>query len=316
MKKIVTILIVLGYINILCINSQEKTATIKIDSSVFYFGSPVGVTLEITKNKFDILDYSSIYHISDNFDILKEEKTDSLNYDKDKIKITKKFSLAIYDTGIINIPPLPIIYQNKNSYDTVFTNSLTVYLKPIPIDTTGTIRDIKEIYKVPLTFKEIFSYLLIILLVAGIIILILYFIRKNKKNTFNGKKPEFTEPPDIIALRELDNLKNSKLWQKNEIKLYYTILTDIIRKYIEQRFEINAMEMITDDIIKNIANMIKDEDLKILKDLLYDADMVKFANYKPEPTDNIKHLENAYSFVIHTKPVNLLEESKNTSKNE
>lgn len=299
--------------------SQDRIANLNIDSSVFHFGSPVELSIEITKKNNDNIDLSSIYQISENIEILKEKKVDSLKIDDERIKITRKYLFTVYDTGIIKIPSLPIIFKNNETSDTIYTNPFTVYVKSIPIDSTLTIRDIKEIYKMPLTLKEILIYALILFLIIGIIILFIYLFKRKEENIKETlKSPEYLDPPHVIAFRELDNLKNYKLWQRNEIKLYYTILSDIIRKYIERRFEINAMEMISEEIIQKISGLVNSEDLKILRDLLYDADMVKFANYLPEPTENIKHLDNAYIFINHTKQTNdvTIESNKNKFENE
>jgi len=316
--KLILILVVI-YFNIFNIYSQRREAKANIDSSVFYFGSPVLLSIELTKNKNETLSFSNLYQ-SEVIEILKEEKSDSSIIDKERLKIIKKFIVTVYDTGINIIPPIPIIYQHNNSLDTVYTNLLTVYVKPIPIDTTGTIRDIKEIYKMPITLKEILFYIILVLIIATLIFIVIYILKKNKTKSLIINKPEKLEPPHYIALRELDNLKNSKLWQRNEIKLYYSLLSDILRKYIKYRFDINAMEMITDEILKEISQIsnVDTESYNILKDILYDADMVKFANYVPEPTENIKHLDNAYKFIYKTKEeINLKNSnSENNPKNE
>lgn len=316
MKKLLILLTL--FIIITKSYSQDRVANLNIDSSVFHFGSPIELSIEITKKIKDNIDLSSLYQISENIEILKEKKVDSLKIDNERIKITRKYLFTVYDTGIIKIPPLPIIFKNAEKSDTIYTNPFTVYVKSIPIDSTNTIRDIREIYKMPLTLKEIIIYILVLCLIAGSIFIITYLIKLRKKNNKKLNSFEFSEPAHIIALRELDNLKNYKLWQRNEVKLHYSILSSIIRKYIERRFEINAMEMISEEIIQKISGLINSEDLKILRDLLYDADMVKFANYIPEPTENLKHLDNAYIFVNHTKKTNELttESVKNKFENE
>ena len=56
-------------------------------------------------------------------------------------------------------------------------------------------------------------------------------------------------PAHVTALEKLEKLKEEKLWQQGKLKLYYSELSDITRQYIEQRFYINAMEQVTDEIM-------------------------------------------------------------------
>jgi hypothetical protein len=167
------------------------------------------------------------------------------------------------------------------------------------------IRDIKQPIAVPVSFSEIYPFILAGLGLAGIGLVIFYLLRKRKRKepVFSISKP--AEPPHVIALRELDQLRDEKLWQRNEYKQYYTRLTEIIRNYIERRFEIPAMEQTSYDILLSWKKKgYDDPDLyKILKQLLGLADLVKFAKEKPLPTDNEVNLDNAYVFVRNTKPV-------------
>jgi hypothetical protein len=69
------------------------------------------------------------------------------------------------------------------------------------IDTTRGLTDIKMPYAAPLTLKEVTPYILGVILIGAIIFLVLYSIKRKKKN-----KPFFSlpskpkEPPHVIAL--------------------------------------------------------------------------------------------------------------------
>jgi hypothetical protein len=113
------------------------------------------------------------------------------------------------------------------------------------------------------------------------------------------------EPAHVIALRNLDLLKEAKLWQQGQVKQYYTNLTDIIRIYIEQRFEVPAMEQTSDEILASLRKIaIEDEScFAALKEILLLADLVKFAKALPLPNENESNILNAYLFVNHTKEI-------------
>ena len=142
---------------------------------------------------------------------------------------------------------------------------------------------------------------LAITLVAAVSSVAVYaYIQKKKKGYYF--KPVVIEPPHVIALHALDHVKVEKLWQQGKEKEYFTEVTDILRKYIENRFGVNAFEMTSDEILNIVNNfMIADSSTDSLKQVLKLADLVKFAKYKPFPDENDLSLVNAYLFVNQTK---------------
>jgi len=154
--------------------------------------------------------------------------------------------------------------------------------------------------------------LLAILIIATAIYL--YYRIKNKKPIIPiPEKPQ--DPPYVIALRELNLLKDKKLWQKQQYKQYYSELTDILRIYLEKQFQIPAMESLSYEIIQYLKEKMFNEDLiKNMQALLTTADFVKFAKATPLPDENDWHWKNAIAFVEQTKPINLEEKETKGDK--
>jgi hypothetical protein len=179
-----------------------------------------------------------------------------------------------------------------------------------PQDSTAKIFDIIQPYSAPLTLGEILPWILM----AAILTLALWLIIRQLRKLKN-KKPEIepvinVEPAHIIALRELDILKEEMLWQKGETKRYYTRLTGILRQYLENRYGILSLELTTSETLEALlkTGFKKDESFKILKSVLTGADLVKFAKYKPQDEENEQNLDNTYIFVNMTKPVEVVSE--------
>ena len=160
-------------------------------------------------------------------------------------------------------------------------------------------------YDAPVTLKEVIPFILGIILIGAILFFILYAIKrkKNHQPLFSlPKRPK--DPPHIIALRELNRIKDEQLWQKGKTKQFYSDVTETLRKYIEDRFQIPAMEQTSDETINSFTsnkNLLKEKSLKNLSQILRLADLVKFAKYQPLPDDDNMTLVNAYFFVNDTK---------------
>lgn len=84
-------------------------------------------------------------------------------------------------------------------------------------------------------------------------------------------------------------------------KTYYTLLTDVIRKYIKARFGFNATEMTSSEIISRLQQEADKTMIEELKELFTTADLVKFAKYSTLINENDANLVNAVEFINTTK---------------
>jgi hypothetical protein len=245
-------------------------------------------------------------------EVLRQNDIDTLRVG-DRLELNRNILLTCFDSGIYEIPPLPFAFSSADWNDSLFSNPVFLAVNTVPLDSI--IRDIKQPIHVPVSFAEIYPYILIGIGLIGLVYFIVYLIRKRKKKEPIFSISKLREPAHVIALRELDELREAKLWQRNEYKQYYTRLTEIIRNYIERRFHIPAMEQTTYDILYSWKDTgYNDQNLyDILKQLLNLADLVKFAREKPLPSDNEINLDNAYVFVRSTKP-EILDNEKSESQ--
>jgi hypothetical protein len=189
--------------------------------------------------------------------------------------------------------------------DTLRTNSLSLAVFSPQVDTTAAFKDIKPLINTPLNFAEIKPYLAqaVAVYVLAALVTALLWILLNRKKIINILRP--TLPPHIKALQDLGRLKSDKLWLKTEVKEYFTRLTDIIRIYLEERFEIRAMESTSAEIMaqyKQHAYHDQEEETGILYDLLELSDLVKFAKADPPAAEKEMCLNNAMMFVQLTRP--------------
>lgn len=237
------------------------------------------------------------------------------------MRINQKYIVTSFDSTLYHIPHLIVLDGN----DSILSNDLGLkvsapqlsdstlaYLEAMKKLETDSIdfrklqiSDIKDIQTLPFNFWDFFQdYLMIPLLIffaVVVLFVILYFLlRKKKKGYFFT--PKVVLPPHIVALQGLDELKAKKLCQKGMEKEFYTELSDIVRQYIDKRFNIDAPEMITEDIIEAVHRATETgSTADNLKQILTLADLVKFAKYTPFPDENDLSLMNAYLFINQTK---------------
>jgi hypothetical protein len=214
------------------------------------------------------------------------------------------------------IPPIKFELAQEEVHKIYETQpmALTVINPFENIDPKKGISDIKKPIDSPFNLAELLPYLKWILLALAVISLIVYLIIRYKRKA-NGpvvKKQKPKEPPHITALRDLNRIKAEKLWQKDKVKKYHSEITDTIRLYIENRFDIQSLEQTTEETLDSLKGIeLTDDNAEKLKQILELADFVKFAKLKPLPDENELSLTNALFFVNQTK-----EEIKKSLKEE
>lgn len=284
--------------------AQYAKAVAKIDTTTMLIGDQIKMNLTFTVPANAKIYYPQITDtLTKAFEIVNKSKVDSIfSTDKKNLELKQTLVLTAFDSGFYVIPPIRLNFKLDKDTVTHFveTEATLIEVKTLKIDTTLAIKDIKKPLSIPLTFKEILPWFAGgLILVAIIVGTIYYFKRRKSGKVFEFKKPKI--PAHVIAFDELEKLKNEKLWQSNYIKEYHSKLSDIIRTYIENRFMIPAMEMITDDIIFSMKSQNLHDDLIVkLTRLLFIADLVKFAKEQPLPTEHEESFNNAYEFVKST----------------
>lgn len=295
--------------------AQDISVKASMDSVAMIIGHQTKLRLELTKPiQADVSFPMVLDTLVDKVEVLSRTPIDTTAVGTDRHHLTQEYTIASFDSGFYYIPPFEFEIQANSGGGSLFTDPLALKIYTYKIDSIQGIFDIKPIKKIPVTFKEVQPYLIWGLLAIGglLMVLLLYWRMKNKGPVF-APKPVPQEPPYIIAFRELERIREEKLWQKYKVKEYYTDLTDTLRSYIEGRFQVLAMEQTSDEILNDIKSFIDKEDYKKLKDTLELADYVKFAKMTPMMDESERCIKNAYAFVDHTKPT-LMEEEEEEEK--
>jgi len=302
---IVLLVLLTGGIHTL--KAQQVSVKASIDSTHMLIGDQLKLRFEIEKPKDLVIQFPQVPDtFSSHLEVVNRSKIDTVKLDnKDRIKLTQNLLITSFDSGMHQIPPFYFKLKNGKKLDSAATAAMVFKVLTMKIDTTKGPVDIKVPYSAPVTLKEVIPYILGIILIAAIIFFIFYYIKWKKKNVplfARTEKP--AEPAHIIALRELDRIKTQKLWQQEKLKQYYSEVADTIRTYIENRFDVPAMEFTSAETIgtfRQNKELADESSINQLQHILSLADLVKFAKYTPLPDDNNLTLMNAYFFVNQTK---------------
>lgn len=290
MRKHIYLLLLLLSVTVF---GQQKQLTTSIDKTKNKIGAEFQLTIKTTVDTVAKV----VFPNSKNFGALEVIHSYSIDTVKknDRYELIKKYGLTQFDSGKYTIPSIKILINNQP----FLSDSIRVEVANIAVDTLKQkMFDIKPITEVATSNSWIWESLLALFLLAGIGFFVYWFIkiRKNKK-----VQEEVFKTPIEKATSLLNTLEKKELWQKGEIKSYYSELTDIARNYIEEAIDIPAMESTTAELILGLrlASLKKkmelsQETIENLERVLKQADLVKFAKSKPldfEITEDRKKIE-------------------------
>lgn len=283
------------------------------------FAQPFEVRAKTDKKEYkvgDYITYSIIVVHNGNLKLTAPSIKDSLkgaelirNYavskeEKEGKTITKfDYVVSVYDSADITIPPIPVLYTQKGkAKEKALTNSVSFAVRTLKVEAETDIRDVKEPIRIPLDWKTVLLWVLIVLIIAGLIVYGIIYYRK-KKAVKTGQAVYIRKEPHETALDALAYLESRKLWQSGKVKEYHSEITDIIRRYFEERFNIPALEMTTAELTEKLASLSSAAAVAgVCSDFLNNADLVKFAKFVPMDSVNEEMMQQAYSIVRSTIP--------------
>jgi len=285
---------------------QDIKVTSSPDTSAILIGDQTGFTVSAEIPKGTAAEINMLSDtLAGKIVILARSPRDTSLSPEGAITITDRYLITAFDSGTYTIPPFYAEIVSGDSLIRFYSDySFLTVLRPdvTPPDTTEVIFDIVGPRSAPLTFAEILPWLVIAVIAAIVLWLLARFLPRNPLRRF-VRPPAPPEPAHLIALRELKALKEEELWQKGEIKEYYSRLSDILRRYIDNRYGISSPELTTDETVRMLqkAAVTTSGQMSLVKELLSVSDMVKFAKYVPESTLHLKYHDDAVRFVEETR---------------
>jgi len=220
----------------------------------------------------------------------------------------QEFILSAYDSGSFVFPALKVIVLDAQQVPTVFySDSLVIQVQTLAVDTTRAFKPIKDIVPVKSSWLDYWQVIVGLILFLTLLAFVGYYFYKNRK--VKAPAAEAVTPPEKAhekALRLLSDLEHKQYGQQGEVKMYYSALSDILRNYLDDRFELNCMEQTTDELMALLKKQ-TDERAGLrkvrpeLKKLLQTADLVKFAKADPGPAEQQTSMEVAIKVVTTTQ---------------
>ncbi|MGA2071617.1 MAG: BatD family protein [Sedimentisphaerales bacterium] len=303
----------------------KKTGTAVVKNPVFeidksYRQGPMTVHIRVDKSKITISDtlwleletaISSGYDVNmpkvdkvlENFGIVDWQNSGSRLDANNNVVSAYRYRLEPFLSGKFAIPAFTFEFRDANGQN---AKTYELATEPVNIEVTSllgeqrgklSIADIENVVDMPtkMVWWWILPAIAVVIAAGG---LWLYFRRKKTKEAIRIFKPAHE-----IAYARLQSLVQQDLIKAGRVKEFYEGVSDILRHYIEDRFELRAPERTTEEFLFEIrdAGVLSEADRKALAEFLTHCDLVKFAKHSPT-NEQIQHtFDLAKNFIEQTK---------------
>lgn len=263
--------------------TSNAQVTASIDSTSIKIGEQITYEILVAADTTDLV----LFPDGQTFlplEVIESYEVDTTKKDA-KYHLIKKYGLTQFDSGQYVIPKQRVQIGDQ----AFFTDSLLVEVRDVVVDTTKQkLYEIKPIISVEKSPSKWWLYVLIGLVILALVAFLLYWFVWREKPLTEEEKIAQLPPYDRakLALKELDEAGYLK---QEDIKSYYSDLTLIIRKYLDEKVYERSLESTTGELINRLELLREGNQIDLSKDtikniesILRRADLVKFAKSKPD----------------------------------
>lgn len=216
------------------------------------------------------------------------------------------YDIQFFGTADTTLPQLPVYLVQDQDTTVLYTNPIPVKFNSILAEEDDSFRPLKPIYEFAAAWwPYIVGFL--ILAIAGYY-LYQYYLKKQEEKTETKERPTFSPEPFINPIKEfrktIKELENAELSDQEDFKAFYIDLGDAIRQYYESLYNLPALESTSRELLTMLKNGSIDENLiDDTRAVLQEADMVKFAKFKPTTKQADRALKKAYDFLERAREI-------------
>ena len=280
----------------------------ELDTAAALIGDRVTLTLSAIYGNGQTVRFPDVAKDLPEFELLNQSSP--MRSDSSGIQAeVRSYQISPFETGVQNVGPFTFTVMLPDGIiDSVSTERLALDVQSLLPDslTEASVKPLKPIIEWPRLWKKIafWAALIVFLGIVPLILLIRWYLRKRAEKFSRIPLPEAPSvPPHIAAFDELERIKKLGLIEKGEIKLFHELVSQTIRVYIRGRYEIDAPDMTTWEIMYDFERKVRatDEIYSAFREFFESCDLVKFAKYKPKVVEINAVFNRAYDLVERTK---------------
>ena len=288
MLPMATTLLALAWPMALVAQTARPYADVAVTPTSITLGDPVTVAVTIEHPPDTRLIWPDPVELGP-FEILVMTVTEPV-VDNDHLVSTAELTVTTFELGELTLPSIAVEVvsdDETNAPLSLSTDPAVIAVMSVGRDEGGDIRDIKGPLTIPFRLVTLVPWAVGLLIVGGAVYWLLRrFYFRPPTAVATSAPPPPPRPAAELAYESLLALELSGLLTRGEVKTYHIRLSDIMRVYVEGRFNVQAMEMTTGEVLAGLRTTgTGSEVVGRFRQLLDRCDLVKFAKHRPARTD-------------------------------
>lgn len=271
MKKIILFFLIFLFVP-LCLYAETLSPSLMADRENYNVGDQIRLKIEVEGKGYRLVDIDAASIAP--FEVIGKEEI----YSEEKGTTSFIIKGAIYEIGEFTIPPFVLVDAGDNK---VISESGIIRIKSVRDKGDDKLRDLKA----QMTIDEsgpVWPWVVLAFMLIALAFLI-YFLYMRKKALMPAA-PTTVKAPYLVAMEVLAKIEGMKLLRDREIKVLYTMVSDVVRSYEGDLYGLDAMEMTTGELAEALKKT-DFSDIEEVSSFLGDCDRVKFAKYNPPDMD-------------------------------
>lgn len=291
--------------------APDVRISFKADRSALTVGDLVTLTLEVTHNADQTAVLPRLQPQWGQFDVRAQTPVETVSNGDGTLTTSQQLQVTLFAPGTFETPDFPISVRNPNgTVEQVFPLPVRLTVNSILTGVDEGLKDIRSQadLSTPLWDQPLVRALAVLLAVAAIAAAAYYVYRRMNKNLTVPIPFMDTRTSWEIAIDELDRIERLDLPEDGHFKEHYTLVANAMRVYVQGMYLrdvtlVDAIDMTTDEIIAVLKkSSLHYNHLRLVIDLLQEADLVKFAKYAPRVSQAYEASGQARYIVELTRP--------------
>ena len=280
------------------------TAHVLVDKAKINIAQTVTLQLEAAIEPGYELKMPTVEKVLENFGIVDWDNLGDKLDENNNIVKRYRYRLEPFVSGTYPIPAFTFEFYDVNSPE---EKKYELTTEPIDIEVASLLGEqkadlkiagIEGVVEMPAKASYWWLWVLCIVVIAAVVVTWIILRRKKARQIIRIFKPAHE-----IAYNRLRALIEQKLVEAGKIKEFYEQISDILRHYIEHRFNLHAPERTTEEFLAELpaTNVLSQSNQEQLREFLTHCDLVKFAKYNPSAEQIQKTFDLVKDFIETTK---------------
>ena len=281
------------------------------DGSPFTVGDHITLRLEVRHPANSRVTLPNIPEEWEEFEVISQTETTTVNHNDGSDTTGKDIIVSLFEPGSYQTPRLVVThFQADGSPEDLGAPIIPLTIESVLIEGDTDLRDLKAQAEMPVppVWPWIVAGFILVLVLLGLLAALGTWLYRRQQQRVGMPIPLMpvvdNRPPEVIAYSELDRIEALNLPAKDQFKEHYTLVTDCLRRYIEGRYQIPALERTTDEMRTSFAQALTPtERVRDFINLFTESDLVKFARHRPDTHQAYELIPKARTIVDVTTPV-------------